>query len=154
MNASREAGLPEPEIQEKDGGIQVTLFQKSNQVGNQAAGGDKKTVLEILADILKGERITLTDKHVERYASEAAGLNESQIRVMEFCQIPRKRKEILEEGLGISNQTKNFRANISPLLEADILQLTIKDRPQSPLQKYLLTNKGNILLAIFKNNKK
>lgn len=59
---------------------------------------------------------------------------------------PTKRKEILEQGLGMTNHTKNVRRYIDPLLKEGLLDRTIKDRPNSPLQQYVTTGKGREML--------
>ncbi len=54
----------------------------------------------------------------------------------------KKRKDILEDCLKISNQTKNFKHHIEPLIEQGIIELTIKDKPKSQNQQYQLTAFG------------
>ncbi len=61
---------------------------------------------------------------------------------------PKRRKDILENCLHLSNQTKNYVTYIVPLIEQGILQLTIKNRPHSPHQKYFITNKGKLILYL------
>jgi len=62
-------------------------------------------------------------------------------RILEFCKIPRKREEI-KRHVGIKD-LKYFRENIlTPLIKADLLQMTIPDKPNSPKQKYVITEKG------------
>jgi ATP-dependent DNA helicase RecG len=46
INASKEAGLPEPEISEKDGGLQVTLFKKSITISQNEIRNNYGTISE------------------------------------------------------------------------------------------------------------
>jgi len=39
---------------------------------------------------------------------------------------------------------------IKPLLEQDLLSLTTPDKPNSPYQKYIITEKGKLLLEELK----
>lgn len=77
-------------------------------------------------------------------------LETEHLNVLAYASKPAKRKEILEEGLGISNHTKNAKRYIEPLLEMGLLDRTIKDRPSSPLQQYIITQKGCNLLRHLK----
>ncbi|PMD83949.1 hypothetical protein BWI97_26990 [Siphonobacter sp. BAB-5405] len=54
---------------------------------------------------------------------------------------PMKRKEVLK-GIGLSNQTKNVERYLEPLLVLKIVSQVIKTRPNSPLQRYMLTERG------------
>jgi ATP-dependent DNA helicase RecG len=67
------------------------------------------------------------------------------IELTEYLAIEKTREEILGF-LEIGNQTKNFNANIKPLLDNDIIELTVPDKPRSRNQKYRLTSKGKKLL--------
>ncbi|RLD56564.1 MAG: AAA family ATPase [Bacteroidetes bacterium] len=62
--------------------------------------------------------------------------------ILSFCLKPRKRKEILEYKLRVTNQTKNFDKFILPLIKGHYLEYTIKDNPTSKEQKYVTTRKG------------
>ena len=46
----------------------------------------------------------------------------------------------------MANHTDSVRRYINPLLEKGLLDQTIKDRPNSPLQQYITTEKGKKLL--------
>lgn len=55
--------------------------------------------------------------------------------ILEFCKIPRSRKEI-QEFVGLKNR-EYFRVNIlNPLVKGDLLKLTLPEKPKSPNQKY------------------
>ncbi len=164
IEACKEAGLPEPEIKEKNGGVEVTIFsgnqvgnQVSNQVGNQASMQFEADSIRLKefheqikrlasALVLQPDEAMTSEAHLKKYMEEAENLTETAQRILDFCQVPKKRKEILEDCLGISNQTKNFKTHIEPLIKQNLLQLSIKDKPQSQFQKYFITTKGKILL--------
>ena len=42
---------------------------------------------------------------------------------------------------------------LKPAIEAGYVTLTIPDKPNSPLQKYRLTDKGNTIIANLKSSK-
>jgi ATP-dependent DNA helicase RecG len=64
--------------------------------------------------------------------------------------IERSTSEILSE-LGLKSRTKRFRQAISNLLENNLIELTILDKPTSPNQKYRITKKGLKLLNDLSN---
>ncbi|ACL03774.1 filamentation induced by cAMP protein Fic [Desulfatibacillum aliphaticivorans] len=56
-------------------------------------------------------------------------------------------REELQQALGLSDR-KSFRERyLKPALEAGLIKMTIPDKPSSRLQKYRLTNKGEITLT-------
>jgi ATP-dependent DNA helicase RecG len=68
-------------------------------------------------------------------------LDKKSLSILEICIKPGKRSEILEF-LGVTNQTKNFKTNILPLIEAGYLRQTIMDKPNSKKQRYETSEKG------------
>lgn len=67
---------------------------------------------------------------------EKAGLPVPEYRAVEFCTVPRSREERLDF-LGLSDQ-RNFRTGyLKPLLESGKLKMTILDKTNSRLQKYI-----------------
>jgi len=95
-----------------------------------------------------------SDQVTDQVTDQANKLTKEQIEVLNFTLKPQKRKEILEECLGLSNQTKNFSTHIEPLVVLNLIELTIPDKPTSQNQKYVTTNIGKSVLASIKNRDK
>ena len=49
------------------------------------------------------------------------------------------------------NRTKFRNKFMHPLLEAELIEMTIPDKPQSPNQQYVITEKGKELLKELEN---
>lgn len=129
--------------------------QVSNQVGNQVrkvftvkVTGQTEKIHEVLDDLLFNLSYKPTEKNLKKYKEEAEKLDNQASKILEYCQEPRKRKEILEDCLGITNQSKNFKTNVEPLIKSGLIELTVKDRPQSQFQKYFTSKKGKVILFI------
>ena len=68
------------------------------------------------------------------------------VQIGEFCKEPRSAREIMEM-LGLKHW-KTFQSNyLNPVLEAGFIERTIPDKPNSRLQKYRLTVKGQDTLT-------
>lgn len=50
--------------------------------------------------------------------------------------------EALLAAVGYSSRTRSFRRWLNRLLHEGLLEMTVPDRPRSPMQKYRLTDKG------------
>jgi len=125
--------------------------QVSNQVGNQDDLNDYSELILHLTKIYQDEEFRPTSKIIEKYLEEAKNLTSKEYSILRFCETAKKRKEILEDCLEISNQTKNFKTNIVPMLENDLIQLTIKDKPNSKFQRYITSRKGKVLVYLYEN---
>ncbi len=63
------------------------------------------------------------------------GLDERTICILKFCKTPKSREEI-QKFIGIKDR-EYFQKNIlKSLINNNLLQLTIPDKPSSPKQKY------------------
>lgn len=63
-------------------------------------------------------------------------------KVLEFCKTAKTTSEIMAF-LGLTHR-EHFRAEILvPLIQQELLQLTIPSKPKSPAQKYQTTERGN-----------
>lgn len=90
-----------------------------------------------------------TDKDVISQLSYLVG-NQVGIyaqKILSYCRGIKKRKDILENLLGISNQTKNYNNHIKSLIDSGLL-LPLKKRQTSSKQSYQTSIKGKLLLLI------
>jgi ATP-dependent DNA helicase RecG len=125
--------------------------QDSNQDGNQDGAIIKifkptispSTLLYSFKRLLSKHAIgfTLKPKELKEIKPHLIYKNEYWLQVLTFCNLAKSRKEILEE-IGLSNQTKNYKTIILPMLENKMLTITIKDMPTSKHQKYIITSLG------------
>ncbi len=114
---------------------------------------------KVLDELASSLNLTINDtqvlppeKTIEKYLPIAKEITKEQMNVLNFVSSPKKKKEILENCLRLSNQTKNFVTHIEPLLEKGLIQMTIKDKPNSQFQKYLITNAGKVVFYILEHN--
>jgi len=82
---------------------------------------------------------------------EATSQVDNNKQILEFCKISRKREEI-KKHIEIKD-LKYFRENVlNSLIKAGLLQMTIPNKPNSPKQKYIITEKGKTFLEEEKGN--
>lgn len=61
---------------------------------------------------------------------------------------PQKRSDLLKH-IGLSNHNDNVKKYIEPLESAELISKTLPDKPQSPKQRYILTERGKAILFSF-----
>ena len=70
-------------------------------------------------------------------------LTPKHIRLLHLCaEGPQKGKTLLEEGLGLTYQSRNKREYLKALKDLGLLDFTIKDNEKSKQQRYCITKKG------------
>jgi len=69
--------------------------------------------------------------------------------ILDFCKAPRPIQSIMEL-VQWRDRTKFRKRYINPLIELNILKRTVPDKPKSPRQEYLLTEKGTAFLDLLK----
>ena len=57
-----------------------------------------------------------------------------------------KSKQDLLTAMGLSNAYLNYKRHIVPMMEQGLIEMTIPEKPQSRMQKYIVTAKGKDLL--------
>ena len=79
---------------------------------------------------------------------------ESVIKILTVVQsAPHSKKEILTQTLKKTSHFYNYMKFIAPLVENGLLEATIKDKPNSPKQKYKITELGISYLKYLKESK-
>lgn len=129
------------------------LKDLGNQEGNQVDGGNAfyQRAKQLLEGTLEAElNINPSDQKLEQYKPLLKDFQEDHFRVLNAALQPLPKRILLEGVLKLSNQTKNFKTYIEPLLEKGLLQRTVPDRPNSKFQAYFTTERGKILLYLYR----
>jgi ATP-dependent DNA helicase RecG len=126
-------------------GNQEAPFRFRGNIRDKKGFGQWISILhELLEPLIQAQYFDLYRDMLEVFPEEWK-------KVLKFCRVSKTRKEILEESLGISNQTKNFRANVSMLLEHGLLKRTLPEKLQSKNQKYVTSHEGEKLLQLLED---
>ena len=80
------------------------------------------------------------DTELRYSGTERIKLTNRQKDIVNFCTVPRTAEEIMNR-IGISNQSKNRKQNITPLVEAGYLEMTNPEHPNASNQKYRRSKK-------------
>ena len=118
---------------EKKKEVVVTFWRKSNGVTEQSNGaatngnGAQAKVTEF------GNGPSPKSNGVTPSKERLSGKEQD---IVNFCTVPRTAAEILSR-LGLTNQTKNRKKHINPLVERGLLKLTIPEKQNDPNQKYV-----------------
>lgn len=97
------------------------------------------TEIKIHPEFLKDQE-QLEAPQVTRHVGRQVSRQVAQ-KILDFCQAPRKASEI-RKFLGLKDR-ETFQNNyLRPLIDEQLIALTIPDKPQSRLQQYIITEKG------------
>ena len=83
---------------------------------------------------------------VESPSHQVGRLDESALEVLTAVSERDMSRSELLTGLGLTNETRNARRHLDPLLEAGLIERTVPDRPNSRLQRYRITDAGRARL--------
>ena len=81
-------------------------------------------------------KITLDTLNTPQVTPQATPQDEREKKIIEFCQIPRSRKEI-GEYIGIKDR-KYLKEILDKMLKKGLIKMTLPDKPTSPKQKYVV----------------
>ena len=163
-----EAGLPEPEFAVTDGFVttvrRAALPGQAGHAKGQAKGQDRGQAghAEGQAGHAEGQARGQAGHaggqagHAEGQDGGQAGQDEGQAgqailstqdaAMLRACGREAVPGEELQAAAGYSRRTGDFRRRLERLLNRGLLEMTIPDRPRSPLQKYRMTARGKAVL--------
>ncbi len=88
------------------------------------------------------------EAHVEAHVGAHVGdLTDTEWRLLSCCRAEARGTSELLEALGHKSRTGSFKRSLAHLLELELLEMTIPDKPRSRLQRYRLTTAGRALLV-------
>jgi len=128
VDECKKAGLPEPEFREQFGGLSVH-FRKADKAREAQVEAQLKAQSGAQSQA-QSERILFILSRSEASASE-----------------------LLSE-LGLKFKTGYLKRDIKRLMDENLIEYTIPDKPISRLQKYRLTEKGRQLVATMRGDKR
>jgi ATP-dependent DNA helicase RecG len=129
VDECKKAGLPEPEFREEFGGLSVHFIKADKSQEKVQVGAQSKAHSRAQSEA-QSERILIILSRSEASASE-----------------------LLSE-LGLKSKTGYLKRGIKRLMDENLMEYTIPDKPQSRLQKYRLTDKGRQLVAAMRGDKR
>lgn len=151
-----DAGLPEPVIEEVQDRLRVTIHVASHdpaQAGEQMSTPKEKPGSlsqgpESLSRVTKSTHQVTKSKHqVGAPSREIARSDDRRLAILALLgDTERSRAEVLS-AMGLSNETRNARRHLDPLIADGLVERTIPDRPNSRLQRYRLTDAGRAYLS-------
>lgn len=106
-----------------------------------------KFILPLISKMTEQATEHVTGQATGQVTGQATGQVAPQIieQVLHFCEQPRKASEI-QNLLGLKHR-ETFQDNyLKPLLNQQLLTLTIPDKPRSPDQQYIMTKMGKMWL--------
>ena len=83
----------------------------------------------------RGNFVVRFYKEADSSATATADLDDKTKELLYFCQTPRTRKEICEY-LDLTSSAYAIQTYITPLVESNLINLSIPDKPRSSKQKY------------------
>lgn len=141
----QQAGLPEPEIRLDSGSFVLTLRRsvketeirsetQSKAISSKPGGGARTgQVAGQVTGQVTGQDIDLSASWV--------------FTILGACDAGPQRSRDLQQVVEIKHRETFQRNYLDPLLENELLERTIPDKPSSRLQKYRLTDQGRSLLT-------
>ena len=125
LDACVVAGLPKPTLEDSMGGFMITFRKAANTAGTKASH--------------------LPASEMELAAGTKSGLSRDQVKILHKCRTDCAISELMTLA-GRANRTKFRDQVMKPLLVAGLMEMTVPDKPNSRLQKYRLTAKGQAVI--------
>ena len=136
-----EAGLAEPEFAVTDGF--VTTVWRPVRPGHVSGRPESR-----LGPGGMHQPVGRQEGQVGGQAEGQAALSAKEIAMLQACLDDAVPAEALSAAAGHSSRTGHFKRWLNRLLRGGLLEMTVPDKPRSPAQKYRLTDKGRVALAL------
>ena len=159
-----EAGLPEPEFAVADGF--VTTIRRAAMLGQASGQAIVPAITPIStrpaayggsgrvggqAGVQEGQARGQVEGQAEGQAGGQAALSAKEIAMLQACLDGPVAAEVLMVAAGHSRRTGQFRRGLDRILRDELLDMTVPDKPRSPMQTYRLTESGRAVLASMGN---
>jgi uncharacterized protein len=103
--------------------------------------------LEILPPLIKEHTGIYQKPKPVRKQLTLEDLTPKHLQILQFCsETPQKGRTLLEDGLGLTYQSRNKGVYLKPLIDLGLLEFTIKENEKSKKQRYAITADGKALL--------
>lgn len=145
FDAMRHNGSPDPVFETDE---ERTWFKVTLQIHPAFAQTFDNHKVTIEDGSMIGQLGTLVSSLVSNLVSSESVYRDFARILIYLGDGARKREDILKH-IGLSNQTYNYRNYIEPLEKAGLVEKSNPNKPQSPRQQYLLTEKGKALILGF-----
>ena len=132
LNRCRMAGMRQPEFLVDSGFFVLTIWRKKNAAAE--------------AHVEQGVELAPSGNQV----GTRLALSRHQVEILHNCLIDTGITELMEIAER-SDRTKFRNQVLNPLIEGELLEMTIPDKPSSSKQKYRVTEKGQALLIKQRN---
>jgi len=150
-------GLPAPAFTFDFDGLRVEFRREIKLQGiriirkKKSSTGDFDKLIDVILKALEKKPIKYKSNDLEMLLNIAKELEPKSLKLLSFCNSLKinafSRKELLDQ-IQVTNQTINNEKFVKPLLDHKLIHYTIKDKPKSKYQKYMLTSKGKKLAQI------
>ena len=133
--------IPIEPIREVIDRVRVTIHVLSH---NPADAGEHG---ESLSRVTKSEQPATKSSHqVESPSHEVRNPDDHRATILSLLNDVETTRTDLLSRLGLSNETRNVRRHLDPLIDAGLVERTIPDKPRSRLQRYRITDAGRAYL--------
>ena len=130
-----DAELPEPQFAVTDGFVTTVWRARVTSHGAKAVSGGQAR-----AGVQAGVQVGVQ-------AGVQAGLSDREVAMLRACVDVEATSKDLQMAAGYAGRTRSFERDLSRLLSAALLEMTVPDRPRSPAQRYGVTARGRAAIA-------